>query len=34
MFMYNKRLLEAICARGVVTVLWAWPLPYGPIGLQ
>lgn len=34
MFMYNKRLLEAICARGVVTVLWAWPLPYGPVGLQ
>lgn len=34
MFMYNKRLLEAICVRGVVTVLWAWPLPSGPIGLQ
>jgi len=28
--MYNPRLLEAIGARRVVTVLWAWPLPSGP----
>jgi hypothetical protein len=32
--MYNPRLLEAIGARGVVTVLWAWPLPHEPADLQ
>lgn len=32
--MYSSRLLEAIGASGVVTVLWAWPLPHGPVGLQ
>ncbi len=32
--MYNPRLLEAIGARQVVTVLWAWPLPSGPARLR
>ncbi|MEV0430374.1 hypothetical protein [Micromonospora sp. NPDC050495] len=32
--MYNPRLLEAIGARRVVTVLWAWPLPSGPARLR
>lgn len=32
--MYNPRLLEAIGARAVVTVLWAWPLPHEPADLQ
>lgn len=34
MFMYNPRLLEAIGARQVVTVLWAWRLPSGPARLR
>ncbi|SCG15558.1 hypothetical protein GA0070610_1792 [Micromonospora echinofusca] len=34
MFMYNPRLLEVIGACGVVTVLWAWPLPDSPAELQ
>lgn len=32
--MYNPRLLEAIGASGMVTVLWAWPLPLTPADLQ
>ncbi len=34
MFMYDPRLLEAIGARRVVTVLWAWPLPSRPARLR
>lgn len=34
MFMYNLRLLTAIRARGVVTLLWAWPLPRNPASLR
>lgn len=32
--MYDPRLLEAIGAERVVTVLWAWPLPSRPARLQ
>lgn len=33
MFMYNMRLLAAIRARGLVTFLWAWPVPRTAAGL-
>lgn len=34
MFMYNLRLLAAIRARGVVTLIWAWPIPRTPTALM
>jgi hypothetical protein len=32
--MYNPRLLTAIGARGIITVIWAWPIPRTPTALR